>query len=246
LSTKKILKIAGLNIVIIVLNVILFSPGFIGIQMGGEDVLSAAIGGTAIFISLAVFFYGNWKLLVQKGKAIQTRDINNLDDCVLALKQSYGKRTFDGSITTILDQIDTLRKKKERIRDFLLQKFRVVDAGFEKFNETLSDVEYVFYTNIKGVLNKINAFDEEEYEKIKSNDGSVRLSPKYIASKQSIYNEYITFVKNALDVNEEILLKLDALLLELSSFDSFDASEIENMKEIKDMDQLIKKSKLYY
>lgn len=246
MSTKKILKIAGLNIVIIVLNVILFSPGFIGIQMGGEDVLSAAIGGTAIFISLAVFFYGNWKLLVQKGKAIQTRDINNLDDCVLALKQSYGKRTFDGSITTILDQIDTLRKKKERIRDFLLQKFRVVDAGFEKFNETLSDVEYVFYTNIKGVLNKINAFDEEEYEKIKSNDGSVRLSPKYIASKQSIYNEYITFVKNALDVNEEILLKLDALLLELSSFDSFDASEIENMKEIKDMDQLIKKSKLYY
>jgi hypothetical protein len=245
LNTNKILKIAGLNIIIIVLNVVLFSPGFLGIRLDGGDALSVAIGGTAIFISLAAFFYGNYKLLVQKEKAIQTRDINNLEDCVHALKQAYGKRTFDGSIATILEQIDMLRKKREKIKDFLLQKFRLIDVGFEKFNETISDVEYVFYTNIKGVLNKINAFDEEEYEKLGSNDGSVRLSPKYIASKQDIYNEYITFVKNALDANEDILLKMDALLLEISSFDSFEPSEIENMKEIKEMDQLIKKSRLY-
>ena len=245
MSTNKILKLASLNIAIIVLNVVLFSAGFVGIRMNGADALSVAIGGTAIFVSLAAFFYGNYKLLLQKEKAIQTRDISNLDDCVLALKQSYGKRTFDSSITTILDQIDRLHKKKERIKEFLLQKFRVIDTGFEKFNGTISDVEYVVYTNIKGVINKINAFDEEEYEKISNGSGPVRLSPKYVVSQQNIYNEYITFVKNALDANEEILLKLDALLLEISSFDSLEASEIENMKEIKEMDQLIQKSKYY-
>ncbi len=245
MNTKKILKLACLNIVIIVLDIALFSPGFLGIRLNGADALSTAIGGTAIFVSLAAFVYGNYKLLAQKDKTLQARDINNLDDCVLALKQSYGKKTFDPSITTVLDQIDRLRKKKERIREFLQQKFRVVDTGFEKFNETITDVEYVFYTNIKGVINKINVFDEEEYEKVKNNGGSGGLSPKYVVSQQSIYNEYITFVKNALDANEEILLKMDALLLEISSFDSFEASEIENMKEIREMDQLIKKSKYY-
>lgn len=245
MSTKKILKLAGLNIVIIVLDVVLFSPGFFGIGLNGADALSTAIGGTAIFASLAAFIFGNYKLLLQKERTLQTRDINNLDDCVLALKQAYGKRTFDSSITTILDQIDRLRKKKERIREFLLQKFRVIDTGFEKFNGTISDVEYVFYTNIKGVINKINAFDEEEYEKINNSGRAVRLPPKYVVSQQAIYNEYIAFVKNALDANEEILLRMDALLLEISSFDSFEASEIENMKEIKEMDQLIRKSRYY-
>lgn len=245
MNTKKIMKLASLNIAIIVLNVVLFSPGFLGIRLNGTDALSVAIGGTAIFVSLAAFFYGNYKLLQQKERTLKVRDINNLDDCVLALKQSYGKRTFDSSITTILDQIDRLHKKKERIREFLLQKFRVIDTGFEKFNGTISDVDFVFYTNIKGVINKINAFDDEEYEKINSNGGSARLSPKYIVSQKNIYNEYITFVKSASDANEEILLKLDALLLEISSFDSLEASEIENMKEIKEMDQLISRSRYY-
>ena len=245
MSIKKILKLAGLNIVIIVSDIVLFSPGFLGIRLNGADALNTAIGGTAIFASLAVFVYGNYKLLQQKEKALQTRDINNLEDCVLALKQAYGKKTFDGSITTILDQIDRLHKKKERIREFLLQKFRVIDTGFEKFNGTISDVEYVFYTNIKGVINKINAFDEEEYEKISNSRGPSGLSPKYIVSQQAIYNEYITFVKNALDTNEEILLRMDALLLEISSVDSVEASEIANMKEIREMDQLIRKSRYY-
>lgn len=239
MSTKKILKLACLNIGIVMLNIVLFSPGLLGIQMRGSDVLGIAIGGTAIIMSLVVFAYGNFKLLLQKEKAIQTRDISDLDDCIPALKQAYGKRTFDSSITTILEQIDQLRRKKEKIRSFLLQKFHAIDIGFERFQDTIQDIEYVFYSNIKGVLNKIDAFDEEEYEKIISNDGAARLSPKYVASKQNIYSEYITFVKNALDVNEEILLKLDALLLEISSFDSLEAGEIGNMKEIRELDKLI-------
>jgi hypothetical protein len=195
-------------------------------------------------MSIAVFIYGNFKLILQKEKTIQISDIKASEDCILALRQAYGKKTFDNDISVILEQAERLRKKKEKIRDILLQKFNIIDTGYERFNGTILDVEYVFYTNIKSILNKINAFDEEDYESISSNDER-RFSTKFIASKLSIYNEYISFVKNAIEDNEEIILKLDSLLLEISKFDTLEAGEIENMNEIKEMDELIRKSKYY-
>ena len=60
-----------------------------------------------------------------------------------------------------------------------------------------------------------------------------------------MYEEYITFVKDSVEDNEEILLKLDKVLLELSKFNSLDDGELENMNAIKDVDELISKINLY-
>lgn len=245
LNKKTIYKIAGLNIGIALLNIALFSPGLFNIQMGGANALSTAIGGTAIFMSLVMFFYGNYKLTSQKNKRIQIRNINDPEDYILALSQAYGKKTFDSDIPVILEQIERLKKKKEKIREILLQRFNIIDTGYERFNGTIVDVEFVFYANIKSILNKINAFDQEDYERISKNVREKRFSSEVIDSKVSIYNEYISFVKNAIENNEEIILKLDALLLEISKFDSLEAGALDNMSEIKEMDELIRKSKYY-
>ncbi len=246
MTKSKILKLAALNVGIVLLNVTLFSPGFMNIRMGGQNALSTAIGGTAIFMSFAVFLYGNYKLISQKGKTstIQIRDIKNKEDCILMLKRSYGKRTFDSDISVILEQVEILGKKKEKIKDILLQKYNIIDKNFERFSNILFDVEYVFYTNVKSILNKINTFDEEEYNRIKIT-GELRYSEKFIATKKSIYNEYISFVKNSIEDNEEIILRLDALLLEITKLDSLAEGEIDNMTEIKQLDELINKIKYY-
>lgn len=246
MSTNKILKLAGLNIGIAVLNIALFSPGLLNIRMKGSDALSIAIGGTAIFMSFIVFVYGNYKLISKKEKTIQISDIRSQEDCILALQQAYNKKTFDNDISIILEQIERFRKKKDKIMEVLLEKFSVIDMGYERFNSTIFDVEYVFFANIKSILNKINVFDEEEYKRITSSDyAEKRFSTKFIASKLSIYNEYISFVKNAIEDNEQILFKLDSLLLEISNFNSLDVGQIDNMNEIKELDKLIKKSKFY-
>jgi len=44
-----------------------------------------------------------------------------------------------------------------------------------------------------------------------------KFSDEVIASKKNIYKEYFIFVKNAIEDNEEIIVKLDALLLEISN-----------------------------
>jgi hypothetical protein len=63
--------------------------------------------------------------------------------------------------------------------------------------------------------------------------------------KLSVYNEYITFVKSATEDNEQILLKLDKLLLEISKFDSLESGEIEDLAGMQEIDALIKQTKYY-
>ncbi|HHV28215.1 hypothetical protein [Acetivibrio mesophilus] len=245
METKKILKIAGLNIGIALINIILFSPGLMNIRLNSSEPLSVAIGGTAIFLSLSFFLYGNYTLLSQKSPQIKISDIKNYKDCIVVLNQSYGKKTFDSSITTMKEQVERINKKKDKILSMLSQKFNVIDKVYERFNSTIFDVEYVFLSNIKSILNKISAFDEEDYERLRQDIAQQKFSTEVITSKINIYNEYITFVRNAIEDNEEIIIKLDALLLEISKFNTLEAGEIDNMKEIKEMDELIKKSKYY-
>ncbi|MGE5474174.1 MAG: hypothetical protein ACM3UU_08145 [Ignavibacteriales bacterium] len=245
MDRNKMLKLAGLNIGIALLNIALFSPGLFNIQMGGSNPLSTAIGGTAIFMSLVLFFYGNYKLIAQKDETIEISDVKRPEDYILALNQAYGKKTFDNDIPAVIQQIESLQKKKEKIKELLLQRFNVIDETYEKFNGTILDIEYVFFANIRSIMNKINAFDQEDYDRINSYQGQKRFSKEVIDSKLGIYNEYISFVKKAIDNNEEIIIKLDALLLELSKFDSLDADALDNMSEIKEMDELIRKSKYY-
>lgn len=245
MDTKKVLKIAGLNIGIALLNIVLFSPGLMNIRFTKSDALGVAIGGTALFISIVFFFYGNYKLLSHEVASIKISDINSHEDCILALKQSYGKKTFDNNITTIIEQFERLNKKKDKILSTLSQKFNVIDEVYERFNTTIFDVEYVFLANVKSILNKISAFDEEDYERMRFDIAQKKFSTQVITSKMNIYNEYISFVKDAIEDNEEIILKLDALLFEISKFNTLEAGEIDNMKEIKEMDELIRKSKYY-
>lgn len=60
-----------------------------------------------------------------------------------------------------------------------------------------------------------------------------------------MFDEYIFFVKDSIEDNEEILLKLDKFLFELSKFNSLEDGELENMSAIKDVDELINKIKFY-
>ena len=94
-------------------------------------------------------------------------------------------------------------------------------------------------------LNKLNAFDEKDYNRIKKDGAQKKFTLEFIQSKMSIYNEYILFVKEATEDNEQIILKLDKILLEISKLNSLEDGEIETMGAMKEIDELIDKTKLY-
>ena len=242
--TKKIIKIAGLNVGIAMVDTIIFSPGLLGVAMG-TSIFATAFGATAVLMSVVVFATGNYKLITGKEKVIQVSDIKTVEDYIYSLKQNYSKRTFEKDIDTILTQIESLQSRKTALEDILLQKFDSTEMSYTKFDKTILDVEEVFFINIKSILNKLKAFDEADYSRIRKSDAEKKFSKEFIQTKISIYNEYISFVKAATENNEEIILKLDKLLLEISKFNTIEDGEIENLSGMQEIDELINQTKLY-
>lgn len=240
---SKVIKILGLNIGIAIIDTIVFSPGLLGVAIG-TGAFATALGVTTIFMSIVIFGYGNYNLLIEKEKTIQVGEIKTADDCIEALNQNYDKKIFEKDIDTILEQIEMFQKKREAIKEALLQKFDITEMSYSKFDGVISDIENVFYINIKSIINKLNTFDERDYNRIK-NYGEKKFSNEFIQTKMRIYGEYITFVKEAIEDNEQIILKLDKILLELSKFFSLENGKIEDMSAMKEMDDLINKIKLY-
>lgn len=245
MDNKKIIKLLALNISIALINLILFSKGLVGISFGESSVLLVALGMTSILMSGVVFFYGNYRIVIDKPKVIEKLILNTREDLIAALKAVNGKKTFQQEMNLFAEQMDRFIHKEETIHQVLLQKFDQSEMSFQKFETTINSVEDVFYMNIRSVLNRLAAFDEDDYRYIQSQQAKKSLSAEVITTKMGIYNEYIQFVKQATHENESILLKLDRLLLEISKFSSLTPEELENMSAMKEIDSLIDATKYY-
>ena len=245
MNTDKIIKLAVLNLGIAMSNVLAFSNGFFHIQLFDASILSTAIGFTIIIMSVMVFVYGNHRILFEKAPVIQTAQIKTADDCIEALEQNADKKNFSADIDIVKEQIKRFQKKKATIQDILLQRFQSSEMSYSKFQGTIGNVENIFFLNIKSILNKLNAFDEADYNQIRKDADRGQFSKEFIDTKMGIFNEYFSFVREAVEDNEEILLKLDKVLLEISKLDSLEAGELENMSAMQEIDELIQNTKWY-
>ena len=234
MKVKRISSLLGLNIAIVMLNIIIFSPGLFNIKIDFINIFQTSIGITIIIMSFIIFIIGNYKILIKEDNEIDISKLDDSEDYIEALKENSSKRVFSKDIDILLEQIERMDKKQEKIDDILLQKFTVNEMSYIKFKKTITEVRDVFYINIKSVINKI-----------KKDIKNGKLNGKIEEQKKDMFDEYIFFVKDSIEDNEEILLKLDKFLFELSKFNSLEDGELENMSAIKDVDELINKIKFY-
>lgn len=172
-----------------------------------------------------------------------TQKVNSLDDCVGMFERAieHGD-VFDKDILKNLEQLRRFKRKKATIDDILLQKFSPNELTYQKFAGVLQEVENVMFLNMKSILNKIAAFDVEEYEALQKKGFPVN---EVSEEKMQIYHEYLNFVKNATATNEDILLKMDKMLFEISKYNSLEDGEVHNLPAIQEMDELVKNARLY-
>ena len=245
MDRKKLIGLLGLNLGIAAANIITFSPGLIGLELGGASALATAFGSTFIFLSGAGLVYGNYKLFTEPEKVIPTNKIWKVEDYIEALNIHRGLKTFEKTVDLLLDQIERLQKKNKTIRNILLQIFSASEISYKKFDAVIAEVEKIFFMNIRSILNKLNAFDEEDYNFIRKKQESGTFSQQFVEEKLKVYNKYITFVKAAIEDNEQILLKLDKLLLEISGLNCIESGQLEQMAGMIEIDNLIKQAKYY-
>lgn len=245
MDKKKLIKLLGLNLGIAAANIILFSPKLIGLELFGASALETALGATFIFLSLAGLGYGNYDPLPKPEKEDQTNKIWTVEDYIKALNIHRRLKTFEKTIDLLLGQIERLQKKNKTIRDVLLQIFSTSEMSYKKFDAVIAEVEKIFFMNIRSILNKLDALDEEDYNSVRKKYEEGAISRQLYEEKFKVFNEYINFVKAATEDNERILLKLDKLLLEISGLNSIESGQLEQMVGMIEIDNLIKQAKYY-
>ena len=169
--------------------------------------------------------------------------MHSLDDCVVIFEQAIERGdVFDEDILKNLYQLKRYKRKRTTINDILNQKFSPNEITYQKFMNVLNEVEDLMYMNMRSILNKIAAFDVEEYEELQRRGFPAN---EVSEEKMQIYNDYLAYVKQATNTNEEILLKLDKLLFEISQYNVLKGGDIQKLPAIVEIDELIKNAKFY-
>ncbi|WP_270167677.1 hypothetical protein [Paenibacillus sp. SYP-B4298] len=247
MNGSRILRLLGTIAIIIVVNIVVFSPGLLGVELGGGDRLQTAVGATLIIVSLLVLLYQSYTLLFRP-PVIQWRTVGNEADpeeYSAALGQYKSVKVLKKDMALATDQIERMQKKKRALMEVLGQRFEPTELSYTKFTSVILEVERLFYLNLKGILNKLSVFDPSEFAQFAGEQGAARFSERLVQERKSLYNKYLAYIEGYLAGNEEIMLKLDKLLLEISLLGSTDYREIDEMPCMKEIDALIQQTKYY-
>ena len=254
----KFVKLLFLNVSIIVLNIVVFSQGLLGIHIS-KNLFSTIIGVTTIVLSVIAFIWGNISILFSKkrmsvirnGKNNESSDFDRaLADNISALSKQWNKKTFRENINKTMEQYGKMKTRNKAVDTVLLQHFKPTEMSYSRFRNIIDSVNELFNGNVEKILNRIEVFDESDYRviiyKIKNGGDNLPEQEKQVLyDKLNICLEHINYVKELVEANETIVLKMDKLLLELSKLSAVDESDIENMSAIQDINALIDQTKFY-
>lgn len=249
------LKILILNLVIALLNIILFSRGLVGLSFTA-GALSAAAAATVIIMSVIAFGYGNYILLFSEPKEpepsvqfLKGNELTKPQEYIDALEEKRKDNPFfDEEITTAVEQIRRIEDKDRALDSILAQFFVPQEITFTRFQSAINSVQAIFYNNVKKMINRMLIFDNNEYNKLSEKitrsreDGTI---PRSADAQMKIYGEHIRYVRELVNLNEDILVKLDGLLLEISKLDDLDEKGLENIAAIQEINDLIDQTKYY-
>ncbi len=183
MNKDMLIRLLALNLGIAAANIAVFSPGLLDVDLFGAGALEAAFGSAFLVLSGSGLVYGNYKLLSEPEKAIPIGAKSTKEDYVEALNEHRGLETFERNIDLLLDQIERLQKKNKTIRDILLQIFNASEISYQKFDAVIAEVENIFFKNIRSIINKLNAFDEDDYNFIKKQRNSGAFSGHNLLNK---------------------------------------------------------------
>jgi hypothetical protein len=235
---KRLIKIFGLNLGIAAADIIFFSPGLLAIELFGGNALETAFGWTMIFLSSVGIIYGNYRIFAQPDRPVPREEYYTEE-----LIKHRGLKTFEDIINLTIDQIARLEKKDRSIMNILPQTFGDSEITCNKFAAAIAEIKNEFFRNIKAILNKLDTFDEEDYDFAKGNLDAEDVLKSINNDKLSVYNRYVASIKSAAEDNEQILLMLDKLLLGISDLKCPEGGQRQQMTEM--IDGLIEQLKYY-
>lgn len=228
---KVICKIILLNAVLCIADVILFSKGFVGLSVHADNTFLQALSITLIVVSVVMFFYYNyvWINELIKGKNVyNVTDLDTVEEFIDAISGYEEKTVFREEIATVIEQIKRLERKRESLTTVLCQKFN--DCGELGVLDVVTDVTNAMWSNIRRILNRLSIFDQEEYLRLQR--ANISREDEVLYEKWNLVQGHITYIKNLVRQNENVLLQFDKLITEVSKMgDDLNENDLQRIKD---------------
>ena len=241
---KRYLKLAAADLCIAASAVVLYSPGLVNLRLSDYSIFRAGMSIIAAVILITLFFVINIRLLKEpEQKPIMLEDVPDLERAKDIL-QDYCKGRYFGSLAnTASEQLDRILKCRQRLSVILEQKFTRGTMSWDKFNSTVSAAESSAIKNVVAMANRMCVFDEKEYAKLQNyREDDI---PDDIQEEQlRLYQKNLEAIRWTIALNEKILLKLDALAMEISSSASRNDTDW-NHELVSEIERLIEETRYY-
>lgn len=239
---KKYRNIIILNIIIVFCAVVCYSPGFLNLRPTDEGIFRAGMSILMIIVLLSVFLYGNYLFLKEpEHKRVSKDMVSDIDKAKLLLKTYFDGKYFGKMAKTASEQLNRMLKSFDRTKVVIDERFGQESLSGNKYYSIVEGAEKTALSNIVTMANRMQMFDEAEYERLKAyKDDDI---PDDIQEQQmELYDSNLDKIKTSIALNEKILLSVDRLLMELSSNDIDDSESDELLEEL---EQLTKEAKFY-
>ena len=238
------MKLIGFISGIVLLNVFLLSPGFVGLEIGRSNAMETAAGATVFVMSIVVLVYVSHALLFKTPPARPPGPrAFSRDDYVRAFRRFKGIKAYKKEAAAAMDQMGRMEKKKAALLGVLGRRFEPSELSFQKFAAAIIEVEKLFYLHLRGILNKLSVVHAAGIDV--PGAASPHRSEQLIQEKTTLYQQYVVYATGCLSANEGILLKLDQLLLEITKLSLADHRDVMEMACMKEIDVLINQTKFY-
>lgn len=241
---KKYIKLIAANLCIVLTAVVLYSPGLICLRISDYSIFRAGMSIIAALVLIAVFFLVNLRLLKDPDRIpVMLEDVPDLDKAKEILKKHWDSKYFGGMAKTASEQLDRILSCRRRLAGILEQKFTKGTMSWDKFNSVVEAAEASAIKNVVAMSNRMRLFDEKEYARLQHyREDDI---PDDIQEEQlKLYQKNFDNVRSTIALNEKILLKLDSLAMEVSSFASGKDAELNNDL-LTEISRLIDETKYY-
>lgn len=201
----------------------------------------SVIGALAL---IAFFFFVNLRLLKEpENKPVFLEDVPNIEKARNILKSYQSGRYFGSTARTAIGQLDRICKCRQRLSGILERRFEKGTMSWDKFDSVAAMAESSAIQNVVAMANRMQLFDEKEYARLQHyREDDI---PDDIQEEQlKLYRKNFDDVRSTITLNEKLLLKLDALAMELSSSDSGENAEL-NSDLVNEIEKLIDETKYY-
>lgn len=245
-SLGNIIKLAIFDLIVAVADIFVFSPGFAGINPTAISDGKRISFFIIIAVELVVVLGVNLLLLLgtpKKMKIVDSDDLKQPKDYIRSLEDYLYKKEFSEDIKVLIGQINRIMPKQAGLEVILKGNFDPDQITYIKFDDIIKNAVRVFYDNTKKAINRIGVFDVDEYRKLQR--GELNLPEDSKAFKENIYKEHLKYVKNIIQRNEDIITKLDELMLEISKLDDISEESMEHSQVLGELEDLIKNTKYY-